>query len=469
MQATNEQLEILNFVKESNEDLKISAFAGAGKTSTLRLIAKDLYHLSFLYLAFNKDIKEEAQESFSDNVHCMTYHAIARRAMQIDQSQYKQKLNLRIKNSELIKKLKLDSQDFCNPYTIIPVIKKTLSNFKISNLQKFNNVHIDVDSIMQITAIPTEQQRIASFIVKMAKKMWDLETDPDNDFPMDHDSYLKMWQLSEPKIDVDIILFDEAQDANPVVLNIIQMQNCRKIFVGDTHQKIYSWRGAVNAMETLKVKELSLTQSFRFGEEIAAFANKILNKKGEKRKLVGFNKILSRIGNIDEANKFTHLCRTNSEIIMQAILYAKSGKKIFIMGGDADIIKRCHLAYLLFSGNKSSIPQSEFSNFKTWDDFVAYAKRNRENNILVKIVQKFGNELPKLLEQLNKSQTTEEHCNIILCSAHKSKGLQWAQVKIGNDFNFKTEEEQNLFYVACTRATHTLDLTLCELTKELKP
>ena len=31
-----------------------------------------------------------------------------------------------------------------------------------------------------------------------------------------------MWQLSNPKIDVDFILFDEAQDANPVVLDVVK-------------------------------------------------------------------------------------------------------------------------------------------------------------------------------------------------------------------------------------------------------
>lgn len=462
MQATSEQLKILDFVKTCNEDLKISAFAGAGKTSTLRLIAKDLYHLSFLYLAFNKDIKEEAQESFTDNVHCMTYHSLARRAMQIDKTAYKQKLNFRIKTIDLIKKLNIDDQNFCNPYTILPIIKKTLSNFKSSHFQKFSQSHLDLDGIMELTAIPTEQQRIAPFVLKVAKKWWDLETEPDNEIPMDHDTYLKMWHLSGPEIDVDVILFDEAQDANPVVLDIVQMQKCRKIFVGDTHQKIYAWRGATNAMETLKINELSLTQSFRFGNEIANLANKILAHKKEKRKLIGFEQIESKLSSIDDNSQFTHLCRTNSEIIIQALLYAKSGKKIFMMGTEPDIIKRCNLAYLLFAGRKNEIPQGPFSYFKLWDDFVLQAKKNPENQILVKVVQKFGNEFPILLEKLNESQSSEEQCNVILCSAHKSKGLQWKQVRIANDFSLKTEEEQNLFYVACTRATRVLDISNCE-------
>ncbi len=461
MHATPEQQKILDYSKNSNSDFKISAFAGAGKTSTLRMVAKELNHLSFLYLAFNKDIKEEAEENFSDNVYCATYHALARRAMEIDRTKYRNKLNIRIKTSEVIKKLKVDQQEFCNPYAVLPIIKKTLSNFKSSDSLRFSTSHIDLDSIMELTGVPTEQERIATFVYKMARKMWEYETDAEKDFPMDHDTYLKMWHLSEPRIEVDVILFDEAQDANAVVLDIVRMQSCRKIFVGDTHQKIYAWRGAVNAMESLKIHELSLTQSFRFGTEIAKFANMILKKKGEKRELVGFERIESKISKIDESKKFTHLCRTNAEIMIQAISYTSENRKIYMMGNDLEIFNRCYYAYLLFSNKKELLPNCDFKNYKTWEDFTKLARSNKENSTIVKIVEKYNKNIPDVLKNLKNYLTSEDLCDVILCSAHKSKGLQWKQVKIGSDFNFKEEEEQNLLYVACTRATHTLDISNC--------
>ncbi|KAB8039157.1 AAA family ATPase [Silvanigrella paludirubra] len=463
MQATLEQVKVLEFTKNSQDDFKISAFAGAGKTSTLRMLAKEFNKLSFLYLAFNKDIKKEAEESFTRNVYCTTYHALARRAMQIDNSNYKNKLNLKLKTSEIVKILKVDQQDFCNPYSVLPIIKKTLANFKISSSFDFHESHIDLESIIELTGVPTEQSRIATFVYKMAKKYWQYETDCEKEFPMDHDTYLKMWHLADPKIDVDAIFFDEAQDANAVILDIVRMQNCRKIFVGDTHQKIYSWRGAVNAMESLKIPELSLTQSFRFGVNIAKFANIILKKKGEKRELLGFDKIQSKLGSIDETKKFTHLCRTNAELVMQAIFYASQNKKIYLMGTEAELFNRCKQAYLLFANKKDLLPiNCEFKTYKSWNDFVAIAKGNRENNILVKVVLKFQEQLPQRIDEIKKYLANEKDANVILCSAHKSKGLQWEQVRIGSDFSFKIEEEQNLFYVASTRAIEVLDISNCE-------
>ena len=73
--------------------------------------------------------------------------------------------------------------------------------------------------------------------------------------PFSHDHYLKMWQLSGPTIPGDFILFDEAQDASPVMLDAVAQQakrGAQLVFVGDTQQQIYEWRGAVNALASLE-------------------------------------------------------------------------------------------------------------------------------------------------------------------------------------------------------------------------
>merc|ERR1719483_1515298 len=67
---------------------------------------------------------------------------------------------------------------------------------------------------------------------------------------------------------------------NPCMLSVCLQQKCPKIVVGDQYQQIYSFRGAVNALDlVLKSDRTSvktnyfLTQSFRFGPEIAFLAN----------------------------------------------------------------------------------------------------------------------------------------------------------------------------------------------------
>ena len=64
---------------------------------------------------------------------------------------------------------------------------------------------------------------------------------------------------------------------NPTMFHIFNKQATPKIIVGDPHQQIYGFRGAINALDHVESTHvLKLTQSFRFGPEIAFAANCIL-------------------------------------------------------------------------------------------------------------------------------------------------------------------------------------------------
>lgn len=115
---------------------------------------------------------------------------------------------------------------------------------------------------------------------------------PPGDFPVTHDTYLKLYQLSKPNLSsrYTTLLFDEAQDANPVISAIVLNQTCRVVLVGDTHQQIYRFRGADNAMQAPQLEKsdrLWLTHSFRFGPEVAGVANRLLALKGETHQITG--------------------------------------------------------------------------------------------------------------------------------------------------------------------------------------
>lgn len=110
------------------------------------------------------------------------------------------------------------------------------------------------------------------------------------DFPVTHDTYLKLYQLSNPNLSsrYTTVLFDEAQDANPVTSALVLRQACRVVLVGDTHQQIYRFRGADNAMQAPQLENadrLWLTHSFRFGPEVAQVANRLLALKGRHTRL----------------------------------------------------------------------------------------------------------------------------------------------------------------------------------------
>ena len=90
-------------------------------------------------------------------------------------------------------------------------------------------------------------------------------------------------------------IIDEAQDLNPSTLNILDLVLKRRSFdkrpplalFGDSSQQINAWNGAVNAFKKLKDRcsesevtrvELTLTESFRFGPDVAELRNYIVSR-----------------------------------------------------------------------------------------------------------------------------------------------------------------------------------------------
>ena len=61
----------------------------------------------------------------------------------------------------------------------------------------------------------------------------------------------------------DVLLIDEAQDMNLPMLDICLKQAAPKFIVGDPHQQIYAFNGAVNGMEQVKIVEMYKIIFFR--------------------------------------------------------------------------------------------------------------------------------------------------------------------------------------------------------------
>jgi hypothetical protein len=58
-------------------DLKVKAYAGASKTSTLRLVAQQFVGKHGSYLAFNEEIADSARRGFPSNVVARAIHPLA--------------------------------------------------------------------------------------------------------------------------------------------------------------------------------------------------------------------------------------------------------------------------------------------------------------------------------------------------------------------------------------------------------
>ena len=165
-------------------------------------------------------------------------------------------------------------------WEVAMVVQSQLNNYLLSADKEIGDKHISQNvlekyilSYMSINRISDRNKVKIPDFTKITKKLWVMMCDPrDMKAPMTHDGYLKLWQLTDPKLNCDVVLLDEYQDTSPVINDIFMKQNCVRVAVGDESQTIFSYRGTRNILQDLKSnKEFYLTNSFRFGKKINIF------------------------------------------------------------------------------------------------------------------------------------------------------------------------------------------------------
>ncbi|NXJ98225.1 FBH1 helicase, partial [Corythaixoides concolor] len=293
VKLTHEQQRILNHKIERGQIVKIMAFAGTGKTSTLVKYAEKFADLNFLYVAFNKAVAERGKSVFPRNVTCKTFHSLAFGSVG---KHYKEKGKLNFsKLSVYSLSFLIQNREGQSLFVRAKTVSQTLENFFASSDEEISEEHTPVwfkNTHGQIQLVSQVEKRIN---VEEAKEIWHnmkkLDGDVEKKYKITCDGYLKLWQLSKPQLSgYDAIFVDEAQDCTPAIVDIVLSQTCGIILVGDPHQQIYTFRGAVNTLYSVPHTHVYyLTQSFRFGPEIAYIGATILDvcKRIRNKTLVG--------------------------------------------------------------------------------------------------------------------------------------------------------------------------------------
>lgn len=470
MRPTAEQQQAVDAFK-TGKDLKINAFAGTGKTSTLVILSKQ-HKGSGLYLAFNKSIVAEAKTRFSRNCTCMTINALALRSMPQNLRKIRNKMfgkinaialaeTLKLKDTILDSKIKLSAQT--QAFLILQTVKAfthgTLRHPEPINIAKYGNLaRLSDKAASELSASTT----------KWASKTWERMISPkDVEIPLGFDGQVKLWALNEPKINFDYILLDEAQDTNPVVLQVLQNQRAQIVYVGDKYQQIYDWRGAVNAMEKIEgIKEVYLTKSFRFGVKIANTASKILRYLGEENTMKGNPAVQSKIGVcVPDAI----LTRTNSTVMSEVIASINAERRCHIIGGTQELKRLLKGVISLKENQPSDVP--EFFGFCRWSEVIELVENGEGDHLmtLVNLVNIHGEK--HLLWAINRVEYKEEDAELIISTVYKAKGREWDCVKVAEDFlpsapadiepsaTKLDAAEVRVFYVAVTRGRKIVDVS----------
>lgn len=477
MQLTDEQHAIVERSK-TGDSLKVLAFAGTGKTSTLQAVADAMPRRKMLYLAFNKSIQTEASGKFPAHVECRTAHSFAYRAVGF---RYRDRLGGRLWGKDLAEREHYSAWGDREPVTVANSVLDTVRRFEHSADDKIGRKHVPR---IYLASIPPdrEHERTAFLqdIVRHATSLWEQLIDTRGTYPITHDTYLKLWQLQGPRLPYDTILFDEAQDASPVMLDVVtRQQGAQWIWVGDPHQQIYSWRGAVDALERVQAPAFPISQSFRFGPAVANLANEILAFKGETTKLKGFDAIPTEHRCLrDSERPRAVLCRTNIGLIDVVVKGLNAKHDVAVIGGTADAVRQIRALYDLRKGDAQYRRfHALIAPFNSWEEFATASETNdgAELRPLVNLANTYQHGLPRIADRLETCRRDDRGADLVVSTVHKAKGREWDRVSLANDFRALVDdegepvanEEVNLLYVAATRAQRVIDTSDCSAVNDM--
>lgn len=450
-------------VVSQGKNLAVVARAGSGKTKVAMAYTAARPKARGLYLAFGKPTQLEASSrlrTLGVNTEARTSHSLA-----WDGFGAKLKAACKLPPTGSLR-TGTTAQLLGTNWAIAKAVNETLKNYMCS-----------ADKVMSDKHLPDERdcpivRAAAGAVMDNASAFWARLTDlNDQEAQAVPDVYIKQWANSDPMLNYDFILFDECQDANPLISHLVDQQNhCSRLYIGDPHQAIYGFRGAVDAMSGLKVDEThNLTASFRFAHNIGVLASTFLKHwKQEPLPLRG----LGAGGRVVPGDQQAYLARTVAGLIGKGFELHMKGQKLHWVKGFEDYrIAPIQEAYRLYKGESSgSFQDPVLKLMKSWGELEDYVEvtGDAEAGSVFKLIEQYKDEIPNIIDTLKREQVRDsKNAPFVLTTAHKAKGLEWPVVRLINDFfSFKDpsdgtkwqhpsridSQEANLMYVTLTRA-----------------
>lgn len=281
------------------------------------------------YTAFNAPLCAEAKVKMPSHVAVNTVHSLAFRA---EGHKYKHRLNTgRVKSEEVARRLGIGALELVGkrlaPGFLASQVLGAVRRFCNSADVEVGTQHFAYQDGLDAPGEGGKRQwdnnnRMREHLLPFARRAWEDLSSTTGTLPFTHDVYAKLFELNNPIISCDYLLCDEFQDMVPRDISIIRKQTCQVIVVGDSNQTIYAWRGCEDALEQFpEAPTFYLSQSFRFGQEIADVANAVLATLEEPTalRLKGLELIKSRVitrqetQNDSQGSKVLGTIRTSGE------------------------------------------------------------------------------------------------------------------------------------------------------------
>jgi DNA helicase II / ATP-dependent DNA helicase PcrA len=504
------QQSVFDFITDGTGNAVVQAVAGSGKTTTiLNALKKIPADKQVLFCAFSREIAKELKERTEGiaNVTVKTLHGYGYSALmkyesgiKIDNYKYSKMLRnilqyLQTGKSQSILEYGFKKEQIAN-FPFLNVTEEETTDTKnyyqrvldLCSLARLNIVNTveqieDIAYKYKIELINGEAKR-AMQLMRLGE-YYTATVDYTDMVYLPIKLNLKTWQY-------DWVFVDECQDLNTAQRNLFQKAikpNGRFVAVGDPKQCIFGFAGAdISSFEKLKrlpnTIQLPLSVCYRCGKKIIELAQEIvpyINWHDDSKDGIIDNE--ADIADLRDGDMV--ICRNTYPLVKLCFDLLRKGVLAKIKGRDIgqNLIN-------MVEGTKKTAVKDVFSKL--------YAERDKiKNKIILKeglkpeeaethetvvnyqekieIIEMLADgvlDAREIVEKLDRIFSDEEKTGVQLSTIHKSKGLEADRVFIIHQDlmpskyakqDWEKEQEQNLIYVAYTRAKSYLGFVPLEI------
>lgn len=491
---TSEQEEIFRWFRSGRGNLIVDAKAGSGKSTTIREGVVWAPESSVLICAFNKHIASEMQEALKPIkgrvIKASTLHSVG---YEITKHHWPN-ISRREHRTEELARLVLERAKVKKPFALIKAIVDTVAKVKnalpqAETVEDVLMIGEDFDTFAPAKKIPWEiQARLVLATLDVCKQ---------NTGGIDYDDmlWLPIANKWKPPGRYRLVVVDECQDMNATQITLAKMMLAepfgRLMVVGDRHQSVYSWRGADRfSMDRIRkevhCKELPLNVSFRCSQKVIQEAQKIVPSiQALPDAMIGKIHHISfaEISLWAQPGDFV-LSRFNAPLVPACIALRRmtttspTGQQVKLKAhiDGREALKDARNILAKIERTSTSLGTFE-KDVATWMQKEIAIARSRGSPARSQRAIDFGMLLGRLGKEASSMEEIHEildalfkgrrGAHAIVCSTiHKSKGREAPRVFILRDtlpmrqaepeFDFDQFEEQNLEYIAITRAKQEL-------------
>jgi superfamily I DNA/RNA helicase len=123
----------------------------------------------------------------------------------------------------------------------------------------------------------------------------------------------------------------------------------------------------------------------------------------------------------------------------------EQGKKVALVNKIEELTDALEAAYDLYRGQRPRHP--EFSLFRSWQQLKLLIERfpsiAAQYRPYERLVEEYKDSIPEVCRTLRNSLVDEDSAEVVVSTAHRSKGREWDRVTLAEDFTGVTLAQEN--------------------------